>query len=79
MKIFSRKKIYFSYPSKPLFFYIKLGFNWVFISWTCFPDVYSEENVIKPSLRRGKTHELSFVDETPSTDVKKKKKEKKEG
>lgn len=37
-----------------------------------------EEAVIKPSLRRGKTHELSFVDETPSVEVKKKREEKKE-
>lgn len=35
-----------------------------------------EEKAVKPSLRRGKTHELSFVDESPTV-VKTKKEEKK--
>ena len=26
-------------PSKPLFFYIKVGFKGVFVTWTCFRDV----------------------------------------
>ena len=25
-------------PTNPIFFYIKVGFKWVYISGTCFPD-----------------------------------------
>ena len=25
-------------PANPIFFYIKVGFKEVYISWTCFPD-----------------------------------------
>ena len=31
------KKIRYT-PANPVFFYIKVGFKRVYISWTCFPD-----------------------------------------
>ena len=38
----SKKKEKYVYPSKPHFFYIKVGCKGVFITRTCYPDVFSE-------------------------------------
>ena len=39
------KKIGLVYVCKPQFFYIKVGFEGVYISWICFPDVQVPEQL----------------------------------
>ena len=34
-------------PCKPHFFYIKMGFKGVYITWTCYPDVEIDTNLSK--------------------------------
>ena len=34
------------YPCIPQFYYIKVGFKWVFIAWTCFPDVFPDRYLL---------------------------------
>ena len=38
----SKNKKKYVYPSKPHFFYIKVGCKGVFITRTCYPDVFKE-------------------------------------
>ena len=52
------KKNRYTYPCKPQYFYMKVGFNGVYFSWTCFPDA-----CIKPSDMSGQLgsyHSFAF-------------------
>ena len=37
-----------AYPCIPQFYYIKVGYNGVYISWTCFPDGSEVQNPLEP-------------------------------
>ena len=58
-----KKKNRFIYPRIPQFYYMKVGFKGVYITWTCFPEmstqVYKVE-FIKMSLFTKKKLSLGF-------------------
>ena len=57
----SKNKKKYEYPSKPHFFYIKVGCKGVYITQTCFHDVHCRGNTLRVSYQLCICHTLGTV------------------